>query len=287
MARLTFVGLVTAISLFSIVPTAQAASIADCGEINVEASAKCKVDTGLACEAECTPVSCSGKLYVGCQGNCKATLPSCETTCNADCTGKCTANANFDCTGECNTSCEGTCVGNCQTKCASNSTGTNCQAECEGSCKATCHGECDASCTGSASADCQGKCTASCTGSCNGQARLTCQADCQANGYLACTGGCKASCQRTGEGGLFCDGQYVDDGGHLQSCIDAIEAALPTITVDSSATGSCSGNSCQGEAKASASCALARLGEKKGMTGSLLILAAAGLVVGVRRRRQK
>jgi hypothetical protein len=287
MARLTFVGLVTAFSLFAMVPSAKAASISSCGNINVEASAQCKVDTGLACEAECTPVSCSADLYVGCKGGCQLTLPSCETSCKANCTGKCTANANFDCTGTCNLDCEGTCTGNCQTQCGTNNTGANCQAECEGSCKATCHGECDASCSASASADCTGQCNASCTGSCNGQARLSCQATCQASGYADCTGGCKLNCERTGQGGLFCDGQFVDDGGYLQDCINAIEQELPTITVDASATGSCSGNSCQGEAKASASCALARLGENKGLTGSLIMLAAAGLIVGVRRRRSQ
>jgi hypothetical protein len=60
------------------------------------------------------------------------------------------------------------------------------------------------------------------------------------------------------------------------------------VTGYANSSGSCSGNTCQGEANAGASvsCALVRLGQKKGMAGSLIILGAAGLVAGVRRRRR-
>ena len=286
MARLTFLGLVTALSLFSMVPTAKAASIASCGDINVEASAQCKVETGVECEANCTPINCSASLYATCQGGCNITPPSCDVSCSGTCEGQCTGNANFDCSGNCTVTCGGTCDSKCTAHCQNDANQATCVADCKASCTATCQGECDASCNANVSGTCSGKCQASCQGSCNASARIDCQANCQATGYVDCTGGCKAACQRTGQGGLFCDSQYVDDGNNLQNCINAIQDALH-ITVDASATGNCSGNSCQGEAKASASCALARLGEKKGLAGGLMILAAAGLVIGVRRRRRE
>ncbi len=277
MARLTSVGLVTALSLFSLVPAAQAANVTDCGNIDVEANATCSVQTGVSCEANCTPINCSAALYASCQGSCNVTPPSCDVSCSGTCQGQCSANANFDCTANCTGTCQGNCNSNCTTYCQTNANQTDCMTNCNASCQATCQGECDASCTGSASADCTGKCTASCQGSCNASARIDCQATCQSNGYLSCTGGCQAACQNTGQGGLFCNGQYVDVGNNLQSCITALKDEL-NIQVTGSA--SCSGNTCQ--AQASASCALARLGEKKGMTGGLIILAAAGLIAGVR-----
>ena len=288
MARLNL-GLVTFLSLFAVVPAAQAASIADCGNINVEASAQCTVvPPGVTCEGQCTVPSCSAKLYGGCKGQCTATLPSCQASCSATCEGDCSASANFDCNVNCNATCKGNCSGTCQSKCQANNTGADCQAECEGTCKATCEGECSASCSGNAQVDCKGTCAASCQGSCNGQARLDCELTCSPpSAYVSCQGGCTAAC-KTEKGALFCDTNYVDYNNNLDSCVNALKDALNIqVSGYASSSGSCSGNSCQGEAKAggSASCAMARLGSHKGAVGGLLLLGAVGLVAGVRRRR--
>lgn len=287
MARWTELGLVTALSLLSIVPRANAASLADCGNINVEANAQCKLDTGLSCKAECTPVSCSAALYASCQGTCNVVPPSCDVSCSGTCEGQCNGSASFDCSANCQGTCGGSCDSQCTTHCQNDSDQTTCMTNCNASCNATCQGECDATCNANTDVSCSGKCQASCQGSCNASARIDCQASCQADGYLRCTGGCQADCETTGGGGLFCSGQYVDVGGDLKSCVDAIEAAL-NIHVSGYANGSasCSGNTCQAEANAGVSCALDRLGKRKGVTGSAMILAAAGLTVGVRRRRR-
>ena len=285
MARLNL-GLLATLAIFSAAPAARAASIADCGSINVQANASCEVETSGGCTANCTPINCTASLYAQCQGSCNATLPSCEVSCSANCQGQCSANANFDCSGTCNTSCTGTCQGKCTTRCQ-NSSDANCQANCNASCSTTCKTECDASCSANASADCSGKCQASCQGSCNASARLDCQLDCQANGYADCTGGCEVACQRP-SGNLFCDGSYVDDGGNLDSCVKAIEAALNIqVSGYAESSSSCSGNSCQAQASAggSVSCAMARLASHRGTAAGLLVFGAAIVVAGARRRR--
>lgn len=288
MTRTSLISLMVAISTLAALPRAQAATLADCGNINIEANATCKVETGLSCEAHCTPLNCSAALYAECKGECTATPPSCEVSCSGTCEGRCSANATFDCAADCKGTCSGKCDADCTSHCSSDANQAECQANCKASCTATCDGECDASCQASANATCSGKCQASCQGSCNAAGRIDCQAACQGRLYANCTGGCKADCQRTGEGGLFCNGQYVDHGGNLQSCVDAIRAKL-NIEVDGYATsnGSCSGNSCQGEvsAGASAKCALSRVGESRGLSAGLVFLAATVLGAGVRRRK--
>ena len=93
------------------------------------------------------------------------------------------------------------------------------------------------------------------------------------------------------EGALYCNGQYVDHGGHLQECIDAIQAALPTVTIDVSASSSgsvmCNGSSChaEGEAEASASCAFSpKSAAGANAYGALTALAALGAACFRRRR---
>jgi hypothetical protein len=282
-------GCVAFLSVLAAVSTARAGSIADCGNINVEADATCRTEVGITCEGHCQISSCSAELYGGCTGKCVGTLPDCEASCSGTCEGECQANANFDCSATCNTTCKGDCAGTCQSKCASNNTGADCQAQCEGTCKATCEGECSASCSGTAQATCQGKCSASCQGRCNGQARLECELACAPpSAYVECQGECKASCNTT-EGAFFCDGNYVDHGGHLSSCVDAIEALLPTVTVDLSGSSSagCQGNTCtaQAEGKASASCAVARVGSRHRLGGMGLLIVGLGLLASARRRR--
>ena len=93
-------------------------------------------------------------------------------------------------------------------------------------------------------------------------------------------------------GALYCNGSYVDHGGALKDCINAIEADLPNVTVDVSATASgtssCMGSSCQasGEASASASCAFSPIGAARshGAYGAFAVLAALGAVCARRRK---
>ncbi len=95
------------------------------------------------------------------------------------------------------------------------------------------------------------------------------------------------------QGALYCNGQYVDHGGNLQSCIDAIRAAVPTITINTSASAtgssSCDNGTCQasGQADASASCAFSPRS-----AGSANALGAFGVLIGLgafvsRRRRAR
>jgi len=289
MARISLVGLVMVLSSVSMLPSAHASSLAACGNIDVDASATCDVKTGLSCEASCTPINCTAALYAQCKGQCTVTVPTCNMDCGATCQGNCSGNANFDCNVDCEDTCGLNCDGTCSAQCASDTHQAECTANCSASCTATCNGECKASCSANADVSCSGKCTASCTGSCNASASLACQASFQADGYLACTGGCKADCERTGEGGLFCNGSFVDHDGNLQSCVDAIWDSL-NIEVDGYAhsSGSCSGNTCQGTASAgvSASCALARVGQKQGLAGGLILATVFGLGAVARRRRR-
>ncbi|HMA93312.1 MAG TPA: hypothetical protein VKP30_11545 [Polyangiaceae bacterium] len=263
---------------------AVAASIAACGDVNVEATARCEVKTGIDCEAQCTPLSCNASLYAQCNGQCNITPPSCDVSCSGSCEAKCSANANFDCSADCRATCEGNCSGDCQAHCASKSGDTDCVANCQGSCKATCDGECNVSCEGKAQVDCKGKCSASCQGSCNASASVDCQADCQAKAYATCTGGCKAECRNTGEGALFCNGEWVDHGGNLDECIQALREQL-NIQVSGSA--SCSGNSCQAEGKASASCAVSQPGKDAGSWIGLGLFGAVATGLVLRRRQRR
>jgi hypothetical protein len=90
------------------------------------------------------------------------------------------------------------------------------------------------------------------------------------------------ACDPKNPGGLFCNGQYVDSGNNLQNCIDALKAQL-NITVSGSS--SCSGNSCQAEGEASASCATAPVRGGRGLGAAAGLLAALGALVVARRRR--
>jgi hypothetical protein len=112
-----------------------------------------------------------------------------------------------------------------------------------------------------------------------------CNIDCQARGEAQCEadvqGGCTAQCSKP-SGALFCNGQFVETGDQIQSCIDALKAEL-NITVTADASGSCSGNSCEGTASASAKCALA---EEKSPYG-VVLFAGIACAVGVTMRRRR
>jgi hypothetical protein len=227
-----FAGLAFALPLLA---TASAqAGIADCGNMNVSAQA--------TCTAEMDPVTCEGKcdgvsFQASCQGSCDVKLPSCTGSCQGTCEGTCSANpGNFDCSVDCNAKCDSDCSGQC-----SSSGGTS---ECQGQCKATCSGQCTSSCSGTPpSATCNAKCQGSCSGACKG-GHATCEGTCTAEFKANCHVKCKG-----GQGAVFCDGSYVDDGGHMQSCIDALKAIGAKVDVHASAE--CSGNECTAEAGAS------------------------------------
>jgi hypothetical protein len=109
------------------------------------------------------------------------------------------------------------------------------------------------------------------------------EANCEAD----LKGGCTAHCSDP-NGALFCDGNYVDTGNNLQNCIDALNAILD-VKVTASASGSCEGNTCQGEAKASASACDVSPGGW-GLSASLAPLGlalAAAAAVGARVRRRR
>jgi modification target Cys-rich repeat protein len=269
-------------------PSTAYAGIDACGNINVRAEAKCKVEAQ-GCEVQCTPVkfeaACAGKLEAQCSGGtCKATASvECTGSCQGTCEGQCKANpGSFDCQG----SCEGSCSADCSGKCAAEAN----KGECEASCKATCSGSCSAKCEGTPpTATCEGKCQASCSGSCEGKANIDCQIDCQATGYAECKssleGGCKADCSQA-SGALFCDGQYVDTGDNLQNCIDALNAYLK-VKVEASGSASCDGGTCQAEGKASATCNSVPM--ETSADGAFFAIGALGVVgaVAAKRRRRR
>lgn len=269
-----------------IAPRVAHAGIEACGNIDVRAEAKCKVEAQGGCTAQCTPVkfeaACAGKLQVQCDGQCNATATvDCKGSCSGDCKGSCEANpGSFDCKG----SCEGSCSADCSGKCSAAGN----KGECEASCKATCSGSCDAKCEGTPpSATCEAKCQASCEGSCEGKANIDCQVACQSKGYAECKtsleGGCKTKCTEP-SGALFCDGQYVDTGNNLQNCVDALNAYLK-VKVEASGSAGCDGGTCSAEGKASATCGAAP-GDATGNTG-LWLFGALGVVGAVAARRRK
>ena len=132
---------------------ANAASVADCGDIDVEASAECKTEISGGCEVQCSAVSfqaaCTAQVNVDhCATECTE-LPSvdCSGSCEASCEAECGANPDFSCSADC----EGTCDTNCEAECESHDN----KSECKTSCKASCSGHCSASCDG-APVECSG-----------------------------------------------------------------------------------------------------------------------------------
>jgi hypothetical protein len=268
-------------------PETAHAGIEACNNIEVKATARCKVETKGGCTAQCTPVkfeaACAAKLEAQCAGECSVEA---NVDCKASCTGACEAKyqanpGSLDCSANCQASCEG----NCSASCAAEPN----KAECQASCKATCGGSCDAKCSGTPpSASAEAKCEASCSGSCEAKASMDCQVQCQAEGYAECKadlqGGCKAQCEEP-SGALFCDGQYVDTGNNLEECVAALNAYLD-VKVDAHASASCSNGECTAEGVALASCASTPSAPSP--AGSLIVLGGLGAVIAaaaVRRRR--
>ena len=271
-----------------LVSSSARAGIDACGNIDIQGTEHCEADVTGGCTAKCTPVNfelaCHGKLEASCEGQCTATLPSCQTDCEGSCSANCTADpGHFNCDADCESTCEADCSG----KCASNANST----ECEGSCKATCSSQCSAKCTGTPpSADCNAKCQASCTGSCTGKAQMDCQIKCQSQGFAQCqqslTGGCQTQCTQP-SGALFCDGQFVDTGGNFAACKAAIDDFINAhLQVMASGTSNCSGNTC--EAQGQASCKCSRIAPTDATNaGAFTIAGFAAAAIAARRRSRR
>lgn len=279
-----------------LVPSTAHAGLEACGDIHVEASAKCEAIATGGCDVECTNLSfeaaCHAEGQASCSGQCNlqadasctgaCDIKGCETKCNGD-------QVKFDCAANCTAGCDADCAGSCESKCGTDS---ECKSSCQGSCKATCQGECKGSCTGEFP-DCKTKCEASCKGQCEAKINTSCQVDCQSNLQASCTsklqGGCKAKCESP-EGAVKCDGEYVDNNGNAQACLDALTAWTAQINASASgsATASCKNGKCEAsaEGEAEASCATAP-GPRAG--GAAFALGAFGLIAAWamgRRRRE-
>jgi hypothetical protein len=271
------------------------AGLDSCGNIDVEASAECKVEVEGGCTAHCEPpqvrLACAGKLEASCEGECSATAQaSCTAECDVSaCEAKCTAKpAEFNCSAQCQVDADAHCAGECMAEAA----GSEARARCTASCKATMSAECDASCQGQGpEVDCKARCEASCKGSCTGEARANCQVDCQSKGFVKCEGDlkldCEAQCTKP-EGALFCDGQYVDHGGNLEDCVSSLEAWISgqvDVSASGSAMGECMNGTCEAEAEgeASASCTTVP-GGPAGFGAALMGMMVAGAALGRRRR---
>jgi len=258
--------------------------IAACGNIDVSAEAKCKVEVSGGCKAKCEPIAFRAACSVDARAECTGGIDvDCNVDCKAEVQASCEANpGNLDC----DASCTGGCEGSCDADCSGEAAGGSAKADCTARCKASCSARCDASCTGTPpSASCEAKAEASCKGRCEAKSNLACDVKAQAECEAELKGGCEVQCDKP-EGALYCDGSYVDAGNNLEQCINALEAFL-TSKVDVSARGSaeCSGNECEAEGEASASCSTSGPG---GGFGSMALLGGGlGLAALVRRRARK
>lgn len=283
---LRLAALLSALAISSVALPARA-GLESCGNIDVSASANCTAIAQGGCTTKCEQVSfeaaCDAQLSVSCQGQCNK-LPSvtCTGSCDSSCQAECTPNpGSFDC----NATCTADCQGSCTSKCSTAADKTKCTAQCN----ATCSGQCQTSCSGTApTADCNAKCSAKCSGQCTADMNMDCQLNCQTTGFATCQtqlkGGCVTQCSQP-EGAIFCDTQYVDRGNNAKQCIAALDAWLTAnVTIDASASGSCSAGTCQGQAEASASCAMSDK-PTDGSSSAVALAGLAGLTVLARRRR--
>jgi MYXO-CTERM domain-containing protein len=284
---LSFGAALAALGLTLLSPGSAYAGLESCGNIDVQADAQCEAVAGVDCKTRCEQVSfeaaCQGNLEAGCSTQCEGTPPTVECTgsCESDCQGTCEVQpAEFSCSGDCQATCEGDCSAQCG--------GDAGDATCQGQCSASCEGQCSVSCEGQpADATCEAQCSASCEGSCTVDGTFSCETTCQTEGYASCEaelqGGCEVQCDDP-DGAIFCDGQYVDRGDNFQKCMDALKDVV-NVEVQASSSGSCEGNSCEGQAQATCQCTTPgrRAGDST-LFGALGALALAG-AVGLRRRR--
>lgn len=257
------------------------AGIGACGDIEVSADAQCELLVEGGCLAQCEPVNFTAACHGECSGTCSVEATAeCTGSCSADCEAECEVDpGSFSCEGSCEAECSGSCDAECSTSAD--------QSQCRASCEASCSGECTASCQGTPpEATCSAKCDASCEGSCRAEVNAECQIDCQGGCVAELEGGCEVQCEEP-DGALFCDGQYVDHGGNLEECINALNAIITAnIEYEASASGSCSGGRCEGQADASVSCAASGAGHQ-GSGVPLLAGALTMLGLSTLRRRRR
>lgn len=292
MKSTTLSSAVAALFITLVASQASASSLSDCGNIDVDANATCNVMAQGGCTvSDCTYLACSASAYADCKPTCSKPDVTCEASCDiTSCEAACKVEpATFDCSGNCSATCDADCGGSCDAKCSSSSD-SECKAKCQGTCKASCKGECDVKCEGTkGSVDCTARCNGSCKASCTVKGNLDCHMNCRANADVTCTTDCRASCEKP-NAAIFCDGQYIDHGGNLDSCLSAIEATVTAnIKYDATSSGSasCANGTCQaeGEAEASASCAVAKVPHSSGWLALGLFGAiTSGIVL---RRRQR
>ncbi len=220
-----------------------AGGVPECGNIRIDATARCELRLGADCRYECGPATytktCTTRTYERCHDECEvpATVV-CVDDCSEQCTSSCTRGVDVVCKHNCYPECtEG-----CKMSCLGAADPTLCLASCE----ATCDGECTSQCSElPPETTCYEHCTECCTGSCRAVGAMGCQTICQADEIESCytevdqdcVGGCE------GSGGLFCDGQFILAGEDLGHCVNALvnldinvgELALAVLSDDQQA----------------------------------------------------
>ncbi len=87
-------------------------------------------------------------------------------------------------------------------------------------------------------------------------------------------------------GAIFCNGSYIN-ASDVEQCIQALNGVL-TVKIEATASGSCSGNECSGEAqgKGVVSCSAAPAEPAGGILWAAGAAVAAA-IAGVRRRTRR
>jgi MYXO-CTERM domain-containing protein len=281
---------------------ARADTISACGNMDIDADAKCSIVTQNNCTTQCAPASCedacAAKLEQQCNTQCTASADAnCTSSCQSSCTTQCTTSPPaLDCTTDCNTRCSAGCSASCTSTSSSSSSeedgsvssSSSSSTDCEASCGACCDDHCTTQCVSvPTTADCNTKCNADCTGSCTGQANASCQEQCQESSYATCkselANDCTTQCQQS-VGAIFCNGSYVNTSD-VATCVAALNAVL-TAKLDATGVASCSGNDCTASGTAKASCSASPVRPSNAplwAVGAVVLGAGAGL----RRRTRR
>ena len=248
----------------------------------------CEFRGGVDCTGSCKlgfDAACNVQLSASCTGKCDVTPPSCSASCQGSCTANCNAQpGTFTCQGQCSADCQGTCGAHCSASSSDGTTQADCNAKCEASCKATCEGKCSGT---PPTATCDAKCQGSCTASCDAEGNIDCNVKCQAAGAAQCNADLTASCNTkcTSQGVVVCNGVIQDFVDDAKAAADWVAAH---VTYSASSSGSCTGNTCSGEAQAQAS---TKCSATPGpVDGGLAFLGGAFALTGVsvaRRRAKK
>lgn len=238
-----------------------------CGNFDFSAGLSCKVEVSGGCTAQCTPF----KFEVACTGKCNATA---DTKCTNDCGTQCVAQCDpklLDCYAGCHTECDQPTTDQCTQKHPNEDCVTMAKAQCDTRCKEACKVP---------SNNCEEHCNRCCTGACTTQVNFDCDFSCRAE----LKGSCQAHCDKP-EGAIFCNGQYVN-ASDVKSCLSYLATKGIKVDVSATASGSCSGDSCNGQASVKASGCAAAPGSNDGVAGALGVIGVA-LAAGLVRRRRR